>query len=248
MNQTLLRWVFPRDLHHVAGLHQAIRAASSGHGRILDLGCGSNSDLAPYRSSTQEVWGTDFQAHPELQHPEWFRLLQSDGTIPFPDGFFDTVVCVMVLEHVVEPLRFLKEVGRVLRPGGRFIGHSISGMHYVTFLRRMFGLLPHTTNQAIVKLLYNRAEVDTFPAFYRMNTRSRLSRTCLEAGLKIVGMQRYADPGYFRFAKPVQTAAILLDRILDGLCPGWGRLYFTMTAEKTETPSASAPSPMGRGS
>jgi ubiquinone/menaquinone biosynthesis C-methylase UbiE len=199
---------------------------------MLDLGCGINSDLAEFRTIEREVWGADFQAHPDLQHREWFRQLQGDGSIPFPSEHFDAIVTVMVLEHVVDPNRFLAEVSRVLRPGGRFIAHSISGNHYVTFLRRLFGLLPHSINQAIVKALYNRQEADTFPAYYRMNTRRRLQRINTRTGLKLLSMQRYADPGYFRFAKPIELVAIIADRLLEEFCPGWGRLYFTMIAEK----------------
>jgi SAM-dependent methyltransferase len=232
VSDTLLHRLFPHDLHHVEGLHETIREAIPARGHVLDLGCGVNADLEAYRTGEREVWGTDFQRHPELRHSEWFRLLGADGAIPFPNKTFDTVVSVMVLEHVTDPQAFLSEIGRVLRPGGCFIGHSISGSHYVTLIRRFVGLLPHRVNQALVKKLYGRAEVDTFRAFYRLNTESRLRRYCQDAGLEMQSMRRYADPGYFRFAKPLTCAAIVADKILDGLCPGWGRLYFTVTIQK----------------
>jgi SAM-dependent methyltransferase len=138
----------------------------------------------------------------------------------------------MVLEHVADPRAFLHEIARVLRPGGHFIGHTISGTHYVTFIRRLIGLLPHSVNQALVKKLYGRAEVDTFPAFYRLNTANRLRRFCSATGLELARVRRYPDPGYFRFARLLEATAILTDRVLDGLCPGWGRLYLTVTMRK----------------
>ncbi len=213
-------------------MHDAIRDALPVRGRILDLGCGVNSDLEAYRTSEREVWGTDFQVHPELRHPEWFRLLHSDGTIPFADGFFDAIAAVMVLEHVADPRAFLREVARTLLPGGQFIGHTISGAHYVTFIRRLIGLLPHAINQSLVKKLYGRSEVDTFPAFYRLNNEARMRRFCSSAGLELVGTRRYADPGYFRFAPILENAAILTDRVLEALFPGCGRLYATFIVEK----------------
>jgi SAM-dependent methyltransferase len=232
VSDAFLQRIFPHDVHHVAGLHEAIRQALPERGRVLDLGCGVNADLEGYRTTEREVWGTDFQAHPELRHREWFRRLGRGGSIPFPDGHFDSIVAVMVLEHVADPRAFLREVARVLKPGGRFIGHTISGTHYVTFIRRLIGLLPHSVNQTLVKKLYGRAEVDTFPAFYRLNTEGRVGRFSAGEGLELIGVRRYPDPGYFRFAKPLEATAILVDRVLDGLCPGCGRLYLTVTIHK----------------
>jgi SAM-dependent methyltransferase len=227
-----LQRLFPNDVHHVAGLHETIREHLPERGRILDLGCGINTDLEAYRTPDREVWGADFQAHPELHHADWFRLLGKGGQVPFPDGHFDLVVAVMVLEHVADPRSFLGEVARVLRPGGRFVGHTISGSHYVTFIRRLIGLLPHAVNQKLVKRLYGRDEVDTFPAFYRLNTAARLKRFAASAGLTVEEIRRYADPGYFRFARSLEVMAIASDRILESLRSGWGRLYLTVVIEK----------------
>jgi SAM-dependent methyltransferase len=240
LSEGFLQRVFPHDVHHVAGLHEAIREGLPEQGRILDLGCGINTDLEAYRAPEREVWGTDFQEHPELRHADWFRLLGKDGRIPFPDGHFDLVVAVMVLEHVADPRSFLAEVNRVLKPGGHFIGHTISGTHYVTWIRRLIGLLPHSINQRLVKRLYGRDEVDTFPAFYRLNTEQRLNRFASAAWMEVVGIRRYADPGYFRFAWILESAATVADRVLDSLRPGWGRLYLTITIGKPRIEQAAS--------
>lgn len=233
MSYAFLRKVFPGDVPHLAGFHHAIRRSLPDQGCVLDLGCGINTDLEGYRRPGREVWGTDFQEHPELHHREWFRLLQQNGTIPFPDSHFDCVVSSMVMEHVQEPLAFFGEIARVLRPGGRYIGHTISGSHYVTLIRRAFGVLPEFVTQALVKRIYGRAEVDTFPTFYRVNSERRVRRFAGEARLNLIRVRRYADPGYFRFAKPLEILAILTDRLMDGLHAGWGRLYMTVTLEKS---------------
>lgn len=223
----LLVRLFPKDGHHVTGWHEEIQRTLPMYGRILDLGCGANRDLASYRSASVEVWGTDFEAHPALEYPQWFRRLGSDGALPFDDASFDVIFANMVLEHVCHPQRFLNEVYRVLRPGGRFIAHTISGDHYVTAIRRIVGVLPHTINQELVRLLYGRNCEDTFPTVYRLNTRTQLQRVCRLTGLELERVRRYADPGYFRFMPGLMKLATVCDRILEGFGPGLGRLYLT---------------------
>ena len=45
--------------------------------------------------------------------------VQGDAlAIPFPDGTFDRVICSEVLEHIPDDLGAMRELARVLRPGG----------------------------------------------------------------------------------------------------------------------------------
>jgi SAM-dependent methyltransferase len=44
-----------------------------------------------------------------------------DAPLPFADGVFDTVVCSEILEHILSPDQLLREILRVLKPGGRVI-------------------------------------------------------------------------------------------------------------------------------
>ncbi|MBS0560825.1 MAG: class I SAM-dependent methyltransferase [Proteobacteria bacterium] len=225
--------LFPHDRPHIAGFHQMVASHLGDGGCLLDLGCGDNRLLAPYRTPGREVWGVDFERHPRLDAPDWFRLLGPDGRIPFPDGTFDMVVSMFVMEHVTDGPAFLAEIARVLKPGGHFIGHSISGRHYLTWLRRAFGLLPHATNQMIVKKLYGRDEVDTFPAFYRLNSRASIERAAQGVGLVWLGMARYQDAGYFSFLPPLVPLGMAVDRALAFLPTDLGRLYFTAALRKS---------------
>jgi SAM-dependent methyltransferase len=225
------RW-FPAEANNQDGYWEAVGAVLPGRGKVLDLGCGDHHSLARFRTPAREVWGTDFQIHPELAHAEWFRPLRADGTIPFPDATFNVVTAEMVLEHVAAPDRFLGEVARVLRPGGCFVGHSISGRHYVTWVRRLLGLCPHAWTQHLVKRLYGRAHHDTFPTFYRLNTEAQLARAARRRGLEIIELRRYACPGYFMFSPWLYRGAVIADWVLARVHPELGRIYFTATLRK----------------
>lgn len=55
--------------------------------------------------------------------------------IPVPDHSFDVILCTEVLEHVPEPIKVLKEISRILRPGGRALITAPlgSGLHQLPF-------------------------------------------------------------------------------------------------------------------
>jgi SAM-dependent methyltransferase len=201
-------------------------------GRILDLGCGANHQLAGFGTERREVWGADFHEHPELAHREWFRRLAPDGGIPFPNASFDLVAACWVLEHVARPGPFLHEVSRVLRPGGWFVALTPNGWHYATGLIRLFELLPHRLAQRVVRRLYGRAHHDTFRTYYRLNSTSRLTKAARSAGMRLAGRLGFPNPDYFSFSPLLRSAAVVTDYVLERLRPGLGQLYQVVTLHK----------------
>lgn len=201
---------------------------------MLDLGCGDNATWSDLRSNDRTVWGVDVQRHPRLVDEDWFRLMPDSGAIPFQADSFDLVTARWVLEHVREPVPFLREVSRVLRPGGVFVAHSINARHYVVHVRKLLGLLPHAVIQLLVRSLYGREPCDTFPTVYQLNTPHQIARALRESGLSLVTMRRYADPGYFPFTSWTRNAAILADWTLERLYSGSGRIYFTLVLKRPQ--------------
>jgi len=104
----------------VAGVAARIRPGQL----LLDVGAGSS----PYRHLfTHCVYRAQ-----DFTRLEPAQLLGKSGysaidivseadAIPVGDASFDAILCTEVLEHVPEPIRVVKEFGRILRPGGLLI-------------------------------------------------------------------------------------------------------------------------------
>ena len=74
---------------------------------------------------------------PEIE----FRLIDI-RQIPFPDSSFDAVIANMMLYHVPNPDRGLREVSRVLKPGGRFYCATYGENGMMAAVVKMLGLQP----------------------------------------------------------------------------------------------------------
>lgn len=100
--------------------------AVSARGSLLDVGCGS----APYKSLFYGIslyFGLDRPSEPYVnysQNNERNIAISAIGDaheIPFKSDCFDIVLGLQVLEHLAEPLLFLKEARRVLVSGGEIV-------------------------------------------------------------------------------------------------------------------------------
>jgi SAM-dependent methyltransferase len=49
--------------------------------------------------------------------------------IPVPDSTFDAALCTEVLEHVPDPIAVVRELARILKPGGRLLLSAPLGLH-----------------------------------------------------------------------------------------------------------------------
>jgi len=116
--------------------------------RVVDVGCGYHASVA--RSLLPEVASialVDVAISPALHsHPKVHAI---EGSLPgalreIPDGSQDLVICNSVLEHLWEPLETLREVWRVLAPGGLTVVNvpSWRGKRFLEFSAFRLGTSP----------------------------------------------------------------------------------------------------------
>jgi ubiquinone/menaquinone biosynthesis C-methylase UbiE len=99
-------------------------------GKVLEIGMGTGRNLPFYdRRKVTQLVGVD----PALQMHSLARRRSAQADLdvelvglraerlPLPDESFDTVVCTYTLCSIDHPVAALREVWRVLKPGGQFL-------------------------------------------------------------------------------------------------------------------------------
>lgn len=105
--------------------------------KILDVGFGSGLISISFAKAGAIMSGVDVE--PDLlgvagRNAGAYNLdinfkIYNGRTLPFSDNYFDFVICSSVLEHTSFPEETIKEIFRVLRPGGR-IFLSVPNKYY----------------------------------------------------------------------------------------------------------------------
>ncbi len=113
-----------------AGLAEMRRTLIAGaSGDVLEIGGGTGANLGYYGAGVESLTVTEPQppmlkrlerkAREQNSHATVLRAPAED--LPFADASFDTVVSTLVLCGVADQPRAVRELRRVLRPGGRLI-------------------------------------------------------------------------------------------------------------------------------
>lgn len=133
-----------------AGLNRRLRAFQSllasldlpaGAG-VLELGCGGGTYVRLLGGQGHRAVGLDYSL------PSLLRALAADPgrkgsyvageayALPFPDGTFDLVTCIGVIQTLEDPERALDQMVRVLRRGGWLVVEALNARAVPAMLRR----------------------------------------------------------------------------------------------------------------
>ena len=166
--------------------------------QVLDIACGTG--LVTFAAAREvgpkgEVLGTDLSQRMidaaerrarELMLSSCSFLRIDAENLSLPDASFDVALCGLGLMYVPDPERALREMRRVLRPGGR-VSLAVWGE------RRNCGWSP------VFAIVDAEVESEVCPLFFRLGQQGTLARACAEAGFADVKHRRitttlvYAD-------------------------------------------------------
>jgi len=107
--------ILPLAAAHLAGAAYVLDVGT-GEGQVARLAAAADAQVVV---GVDQSWAQLAVARGRAGGPSYGRA--AAAALPFCDGAFDAVVACLVFEHIDEMDAAISEVGRVLRPGGRFL-------------------------------------------------------------------------------------------------------------------------------
>ncbi len=160
-------------------------------GKVIDIGCGTGEMLEVLRAHQLQAFGLDFSfkmleaiANSSLEYS--FPLINGEiEALPFHEESFDGVICAGVIEYLNEDQKALKEIARILKPGGFAIITLSNRLSPARILEPVVhSLLGQKIKRWIKKVLFKKQTM-LYPPF-RTHIPGRFDKKAQDAGLKLV--------------------------------------------------------------
>lgn len=126
-----------------AAIHAAVLQALDRQwvgARVVDIGCGRCSFRSALAEGVGRYVGVDGVAYSDRPLDADFLVLADlDTAIPLRDGCGDVVVSIETIEHLENPRAFVRELARILRPGGTLVvttPNQLSALSVLTLVLR----------------------------------------------------------------------------------------------------------------
>jgi SAM-dependent methyltransferase len=183
--------------------------------RCLDYGAGrGNVEQMNFKGIAKFIAGIDPEedvlSNPYLDEAKQIDL--TNNIIPYADNSFDLVFSDNVMEHIQSPSIVLKEIKRVLKPGGVFLSKTPNKWHYMPVIAR----LTPTWFHRLYNKLRGRKTFDTFPTAYKLNSSRTVRKHAKEAGFSVTQIQLIEGrPEYLRLTALTYFFGFLYERIVN---------------------------------
>lgn len=179
---------------------------------ILDCGAGTGKlHFYDFKNKCQEIIGVDLDKK-VLDNPLVHKSYQANILeLPFSNNTFDIIFANNVVEHIKEPIIFLKEIKRVLKKNGLLFFKTPNKKHYVALISSITPIGFHK----FYSKLRGTSETDIFPTFYKMNYQSAIKK--LSKKLNFSYQLKYFEgrPNYLLLNPLFLIAGLIYERIVN---------------------------------
>ncbi len=154
---------------------------------LLDVGCGDGMMCAPFVNK-YDVHGIDISPHAIEQAKAKgikARVIDADCLrLPYDSASFDNIMCLDVLEHIMDPLGFTMEIKRVLKPDGSLI---VCVPNILNVFNRIHFLAGEFVD--IMDVAHKNQEL--FSEHIRLFSKAKLERLLAESGFTTITKHYY---------------------------------------------------------
>lgn len=210
------------DLDGTVIFHARVNSLLKAPDVVVDIGCGRGQHrddpvelrrgLKTLRGKCRRVIGIDVDpnANDNPFVDEFHLIPQQSMDFPLPAETADLCVSDYVLEHVRDPVKFLSECHRVLKPGGYLCLRTTNVSSYIGLAAL---LTPNRLHARVVEWAQRgRQAKDVFPTQYRANTRRRLARALSSAGFEHCVYAHDPEPSYLSRWRSAYLLGVMYQR------------------------------------
>ena len=160
--------------------------------RVLDVACGTG--LVTFRAAaavgpsgavvatdlSEQMVGRITEASAARGLTQVTATRMDAESLRFADASFDVALCALGLMYVPDPVAALREMRRVLKPGGRAVA-------------AVWGARSHCGWAEVFPIVESRVASEVCPLFFQLGTADQLARACAEAGFREVVSERISS-------------------------------------------------------
>ncbi len=163
--------------------------------KYIDLGCKDGYLLDKARELDYDVYGIDISDNiVKVLSEQGFNMKKHDlgKSLPYHDYYFDIVTCLQVIEHLTNPEHLVKEMYRILKPGGILILSTPNLASLGSRLRLLVGLYPLQLGPCNKWHFGNHYRLFTLPTLKTVLKRNKFSID------KVIGTEVYFNPNSWK--------------------------------------------------
>ncbi|HBB86422.1 MAG TPA: hypothetical protein DC047_02270 [Blastocatellia bacterium] len=181
-------------------------------GKILEIGAGPSNRTSDYLATLGELHGLDVDSE-VLGNQALTTASVIKDRFPFPDSSFDACASDFVCEHVSDPRGHLREIWRVLKPGGVYLFRTPNKFHYVAMVS---ALTPHSFHLKVANRLRRYEGHDPYPTHYRFNSSRKIAESARQLGFTVEYLQLTEwEPSYGMSSRVLFLLFTMYERLVN---------------------------------